>query len=144
MRVLVDRKLGTSQQHALAAWKTNGILGCIKRGVVSKKRKGTVTLCSALMRPHLKCCVQVWGPKYRRDVELLGAQPCSGTEDDQRAGAHLSNEERFRELGLFSLEKRRLQEDLTTVSQNTQWAYKKKKIKESKIDFLHSLTVVES
>jgi len=23
------------------------------------------------MRPHLEYCIQVWGPQYRKDVELL-------------------------------------------------------------------------
>ena len=27
--------------------------------------------CSALVRPHLEYCIQVWGPQYRRDVELV-------------------------------------------------------------------------
>ena len=30
-----------------------------------------VPFSSALARPHLKYCIQIWGPQYRKDVELL-------------------------------------------------------------------------
>jgi len=53
----VDEKLNTSQQRALVAWKANGILGSIRRGVSS--REVITPLYSAPMRPHL-VYYQIW------------------------------------------------------------------------------------
>ncbi|GAB0183546.1 hypothetical protein GRJ2_000819900 [Grus japonensis] len=69
--VLVDVKLNMSQQCALPAQKANCILGYIKRSMTSRSREVTLPLYSTLVRPHLEYCVQLWGPQYKRDMELL-------------------------------------------------------------------------
>ena len=50
----VEEKLDMSQQCALAAQKAKCVLGCIKKGVASRKREEIVPLYSALVSPHLE------------------------------------------------------------------------------------------
>ena len=77
-----------------------------------------------LVRPHLEHHIQMGSPQYRKDMDLL--------ERDQRRVAEMiqgmeyhSYKDRLRELGLFSLEKRRLQGDLIAAFQYLNRGYRK-------------------
>lgn len=96
--------------------RVKNILGCFKSSMTSKSREGILLPWSALMRSHLEHCIQLWGPPHRKKIDLMEQIQRMVTKTIQGL-KHFSYKERLRELGLLSLEKRWLKEDLNEVSQ---------------------------
>ena len=109
--VMIHKNTKTSRQCTVAAAKANQIFEFIRRTVVSREKSIIINLYKTLVRPHLEYCVQAWSPDLQKDKNILEKVQRRATKMIKGL-EKLQYEERLRECGLTTLEKRRCREDL--------------------------------
>jgi ribonuclease P/MRP protein subunit RPP40 len=112
--VLICQDLKVSRQCLTAAKKANQILGLIYRTFSSRSKDILVRLYKSLVRPHLDYCIQAWRPHLQKDIDVL--------EKVQRRATRMIEgfkgmdyEDRLNNVGLTTLETRRIRADLLEV-----------------------------
>ncbi|PKU29310.1 methyltransferase nsun6 [Limosa lapponica baueri] len=113
----------SEQRAAAAAKKANRMLGCINKGITSRDKAVIIPLYSALVRPHLEYCGQFWSLLFNKHMDRLERVQRRATKMSKGVGS-LPYEEGLRELGLFSLGKRRFRGDLIKMFQYLKAGYK--------------------
>ena len=112
--VTLSADMKVSEQCGIAASKGNQILGLIRRNITYKGKKLIIPLYKAIVRPHLEYCIQAWRPYRKKDIDTLERIQRRATKMIPEL-RDLSYEERLKECGLTTLERRRLREDQIEV-----------------------------
>ena len=109
--VLITKDLKFSLQCLDAEKRANKILGYVKRQFSYRNKETVLTLYNSLVRPLLEYAVQFWSPTLRQDVNRLEKVQARAT----KLVPEIRNKgyaRRLEDLGLFTLEQRRLRGQL--------------------------------
>lgn len=69
--MLFNAQLTMSQQCAEVAKEASSILACISNSTASRSKEAILSLYSAVVGLHLKCCVQCGALYYKKDIEAV-------------------------------------------------------------------------
>ena len=70
--LLANAQLNKCKQCVQVAKKANDILAYRKNNEASRSKELIIRLYSALVRPHVKYCIQFLAPDYKKDINALG------------------------------------------------------------------------
>jgi len=111
IEVVISNDLKPSKQCAEAARRASVVLGQVSRAFMYRDRITFLKLYTQFIRCHLEFAIPAWTPRTATDIEIL--------EKVQRRAVNLISglkganyEEKLVELGILSLEKRRIRYDL--------------------------------
>ena len=112
--VMVSKNLKPSAQCVKAAKKANQVLGQMSRGLHYRDKHTWIRLYKQYVLPHMDYCSQAWSPWFQKDIELLESVQARAV----RMVSGLKSKtypERLKEVGLTSLEVRRVRGDMIQV-----------------------------
>ena len=112
--IIVDSSLKFSEQCNTAVKNANSILGIIRRTIRCKSQNIIKKLYTALVRPKLEYCVQVWSPRFKKDIGNIEKVQRRATKMMNEC-RRLNYEDRLVETGLITLKERRTRGDLIEV-----------------------------
>jgi ribonucleases P/MRP protein subunit RPP40 len=112
--IVIDKNLKPGKQCSKAANKASAVLHMIQRNFHYRDRHTFVKLYKQYVRPHLEFSVPAWSPWQRADIDKL--------ENVQKKAVRMVSGlaardylPRCEELGIQTLESRRLEQDLSLV-----------------------------